>query len=180
MNFITKLFKSRNSTTQLMLNVKVSNTIKKSLFFANFERDSNLFESFKTERTTQAVIERIDTLKRVHSSILQMQERSATYQNKKRKMMSQFKKKNKMYLLTTNLRTTRFSKKLDHIKIESFFIEKVRKSVNYKLQLSSNIKIHSMFHASFLKFVDFSTSVQIMFHYESKKKDEFEVEKILK
>ena len=109
-----------------------------------------------------------------------MQKQSTTYQNKKIKTMSQFKKKNKMYLFTTNLKTTKSSKKLDHIKIESFFIEKIKKSINYKLQFSSNIKIHSMFHVSFLKFVDFSTSMQITFHYESKKKDEFEIERILK
>ena len=78
--------------TQLTLNVKISNTIKESSFFANFEKNSNLFESFKIEKTTQAVIERIDTLKKIHSDILQMQERSTTYQNKKRKTMSQFKK----------------------------------------------------------------------------------------
>ena len=85
-----------------------------------------------------------------------------------------------MYLLTTNLKTKKSSKKLDHIKIESFFIEKVRKSVNYKLQFLSNIKIHLMFHVSFLKLVDFSTSVQITFHYEFEKKNKFEIERILK
>ena len=111
-NWITLLF-----ITQLTLNVKVLNTIKESSFFANFEKDSNLFESFKIERTTQTVIEKIDILKKIHNSILQMQERSTTYQNKKRKTMSQFKKRNKIYFFTTNLKTTKLNKKLNHIKI---------------------------------------------------------------
>ena len=157
-----------------MLNVKVSNTIKKSSFFTNFERNSNLFKSFKVEKTTQTVIQKINTLKRVHSSILQMQEQSAKYQNKK-KTMSQFKKKNKMYFFTINLKNKRSSKKLDHIKIELFFVEKIKELVNYKLQLSSNIKIHLVFHVSFLKFIDFTISIQITFHYESKKKNEFKI-----
>ena len=84
-----------------------------------------------------------------------------------------------MYLLTANLKSKRSSKKFDYIKIESFFIEKVKKSVNYRLQLLSNIKIHSMFHVSFLKFADLTTSIQITFHYKSEKKNEFEIEKIL-
>ena len=85
-----------------------------------------------------------------------------------------------MYFFTTNLKTTRSNKKLNHIKIESFFIKKTKKSINYELQFSSNIKIHSMFHVSFLKLVDLSTSMQITFHYESEKKDKFKIEKILK
>ena len=84
-----------------------------------------------------------------------------------------------MYLLTANLKNKRSSKKLDHIKIKSFFIEKVRELVNYKLQFSSNIKIHSVFHVSFLKLVDLTMSIQITFHYESEKKNEFKIEKIL-
>ena len=85
-----------------------------------------------------------------------------------------------MYFFTTNLKTKRFNKKFNHIKIESFFIEKIRKSINYKLQLSSNIKIHSMFHVSLLKLVDFNTLMQITFHYEFKKKNKFEIKRILK
>ena len=163
--------------TQLALNSRLSNTIKKSSFFANFEQDLKLFEKKLPHRTAQEVMKRARMLKKMHESILQMQHRSTKHQNKRRKTMPQLKKKNKMYLLTINLKTKRSNKKLDHVKIESFFIKKIKESINYKLQFSSNIKIHSIFHISFLKLIDSTTSIQITFHYESQKKNEFEIEK---
>jgi hypothetical protein len=94
-------------------------------------------------------------------------------------MTSQLKKKNKMYLLTKNLKIRRKSKKLDHVKIESFFIKEVKKSVNYELDLPKNAKVFLVFYISLLKLVDPSTSIQETFHYHSQKENRFEVEKIL-
>ena len=37
-----------------------------------------------------------------------------------------------------------------------------------------------MFHVFFFKSIDFTTLIQITFYYESQKKNEFEIEKILK
>jgi len=108
-----------------------------------------------------------------------MQIRSAKYQNKKQKMTSQLKKKNKMYLLTKNLKIRKKSKKLNHVKIESFFIKAVKKSVNYELDLLKNAKVFLIFHISLLKSVDSNTFIQETFHYHSQKKNRFEVEKIL-
>jgi hypothetical protein len=72
-----------------------------------------------------------------------------------------------MYLLTKNLKIKKKSKKLDHVKIESFFIKVIKKSVNYKLDLSKNVKVFLVFHISLLESVDFSTSIQETFHYKS-------------
>jgi len=85
-----------------------------------------------------------------------------------------------MYLLTKNLKIKKKSKKLDRVKIESFFIKKVKKSVNYELDLLKNAKVFLVFHISLLKSADFSTSIQKTFHYYPQKKNRFEVEKILK
>ena len=93
--------------------------------------------------------------------------------------MSQLKKRNKVYLLTKNLKTKKISKKLNHVKIESFFIKQQKKSVNYELNLFSNIKIHSIFHVLLLKSADPKTFIQNTFHFQYENDDEYEIEKIL-
>ena len=50
----------------------------------------------------------------------------------KKKNRPQFKKRNKIYLLTNNLRTKRPSKKFDHRKIDLFFIKIIKKLQNTK------------------------------------------------
>ena len=97
-----------------------------------------------------------------------MQQKFAIYQNKKRKTMFQLKKN--IYLLTKNLKTKKISKKLNHVKIDSFFVKQQKKSVNYELNLFLNIKIHSIFHVSLLKSADQNTSIQNTFHFQYEKK----------
>jgi hypothetical protein len=64
-----------------------------------------------------------------------------------------------MYFLTKNLKIRKKSKKLDHVKIESFFIKEVKKSVNYELDLLKNARVFLVFHISLLKSADLSTSI---------------------
>jgi len=165
---------------QLALNAKISDTTKVTFFFANFDKEPNLFDREKNHLTAQSTIERVATLKKIHDNITSMQIRSAKYQNKKRKMASQLKKRNKIYLLTKNLKIRKKSKKLNHVKVESFFIKAVKKSVNYELDLPKNARVFLVFHISLLKSVDSSTPIQETFHYKSQKKNRFEVEEILK
>jgi len=94
-------------------------------------------------------------------------------------MASQLKKRNKIYLLTKNLKIRKKSKKLNHVKVESFFIKAVKESVNYELDLPKNAKVFLVFHISLLKSADPSTSIQKTFHYKSQKKNRFEVKEIL-
>jgi hypothetical protein len=94
-------------------------------------------------------------------------------------MAPQLKKRNKVYLLTKNLKIRKKSKKLNHVKVESFFIKGVKKSVNYELDLSKNAKVFLVFHISLLKSADPSTPIQKTFHYHSQKENRFEIEKIL-
>lgn len=165
--------------TQLALNSKASNTTMMSSFFANFERKTNFFERKFSHVSAQSTIEKAATFKKIHGNIVQMQEKSAKFQNRKRKTMSQLKKRDKVYLLIQNLKTKRVNKKLDHIKIESFFIKKQKESINYELNLSSNIKIHSIFHVSLLKSADSKTFIQDTFHFQYEEENENEIEKIL-
>jgi hypothetical protein len=84
-----------------------------------------------------------------------------------------------MYLLTKNLKIRKKSRKLDHVKIESFFIKEVKKSVDYELDLPRDARVFLVFHISLLKLVDPSTSIQETFHYHSQKENRFEIKRIL-
>jgi len=65
--------------TQLTLNAKISNIIKISLFFVNYNKELNFFEKEQKHLLAQLIIERIATLKKIHDNILIMQERSTKY-----------------------------------------------------------------------------------------------------
>jgi hypothetical protein len=95
-------------------------------------------------------------------------------------MASQLKKRDKIYLLTKNLKIRKKSKKLNHVKVESFFIKAVKRSVNYELDLPKNARVFLVFHISLLESADLSTPIQKTFHYKPQKKNRFEVEEILK
>jgi len=84
-----------------------------------------------------------------------------------------------VYLLTKNLKIRKKSKKLNHVKVESFFIKEVKESVNYELDLPKNARVFSVFHISLLESADPSTPIQKTFHYYSQKEDRFEIERIL-
>ena len=62
------------------------------------------------------------------------------------------KKRDKVYLLRKNIKTTRSSKKLNYIKIESFRIIRNIKNISFKLDLLEEIKRkHSVFYISLLE-----------------------------
>jgi hypothetical protein len=165
---------------QLALNAKISDITKVISFFVNFGKESNLFGHKRKHLAAQLAIERVATLKKIHDNIASMQIRSTKYQNKKRKMTSQLKERDKVYLLTKNLKTRKKSKKLDHVKVESFFIRAVKGSVNYELDLLKDAKVFLVFHVSLLESVDPSTPIQGTFHYHPQEENRFEVERILK
>ncbi len=103
------------------------------------------------------------------------------YANKKRKKDFTFKKRNKAYLLRWNIKMKRSSNKLNYTKLESYKILEIKELINYKLDLSAFIKIHSIFHICLLKSADLNASIQT----ESSKIDsknqniEYEVKNIL-
>ena len=110
-----------------------------------------------------------------------MQTNSTTYQNKKRKTTSQLKERNKVYLITKNLKINkRKNKKLDHVKIKSFFIKVVKGRINYELNLLVDAKIFSIFHVFVLKLTHSKTSIQTTFRYQSQENQEYEVKQILR
>ncbi len=65
--------------TQLTFNAKISNIIKITLFFANYNKKSNLFEKKRTHLFAQLAIERVATLKKIYDNILKMQKKLIKY-----------------------------------------------------------------------------------------------------
>ena len=166
--------------TQLTLNAKVSNMIKVISFFANFEKESNLFGKSRNQVSIEATIRKRDTIRRIQDNIFKMQKSSTIYQNKKRKTTPLLKKEDKVYLLTKNLKINKKrSKKLDHVKVESFFIKVVKGRINYELDFFVDARIFSIFHVFVLESTHPKTLVQTTFRYKSQEDQEYEVEQIL-
>ena len=74
----------------------------------------------------------------------------------------------------------RRSKKLDHVRIESFFIKDVKGRVNYELNLLVDARIFFVFHVFVLKSTHSKTSIQTIFRYQLQEDQEYEVEQILR
>ena len=152
--------------TQLTLNVKQFNIIKTISYFINYNQELNLYSYKKSSILTNATKTRVKILKRIHENIIKMQGKFATYINNKRKNAPLLKKRNKVYLLTKNLKKKDKNKKLNSIKIEAFYIKKNKKIENYELNLFKNVKIYSIFNIFLLKSIDPNTFIQETFHYE--------------
>jgi len=64
---------------QLALNVKISNIIKITSFFVNYNKKLNFFEEERTHLFAQLVIKKVTILKKIHDNISKMQKRSIKY-----------------------------------------------------------------------------------------------------
>ena len=75
----------------------------------------------------------------------------------------------------------RSSNKLNHTKLESYKILKIKESINYKLNLLIFMKIHLIFHICLLKFANSNILIQTEFlEIDSKNQNiEYEVKNIL-
>jgi hypothetical protein len=78
------------------------------------------------------------------------QQNHVTYVNRHRISTSDYQMKNQVWLSTKNIQIDRSSRKLDHKMIKSFKILKKRDN-SYKLDLSNEMNIHSIFHISLLR-----------------------------
>ena len=136
-----------------------------SSFFANYEFESETlkkprrFAQLAQKATLQ--IEQLQLLqKELQRNIQFLSKRMTLYANKKRDRKSTLKKKDKAYLLRRNIKTKRSSNKLNHTKLESYRILEIKKSINYRLDLSASMRIHLIFHICLLKSADANTSIQ--------------------
>ncbi len=72
-------------------------------------------------------------------------------------MASQLKEEDKIYLFTKNLKTRKLSKKLNHIKVESFLVKKTKELINYEFDLLKDAKVFLVFYISLLELANSTT-----------------------
>ncbi len=136
-----------------------------SLFFANYEFKSKTFKKLhEFAQLTQKVTLQIKQLqllqKELQKNIQFFSKCMILYANKRRDRKSTFKKRDKAYLLKRNIKMKKSSNKLNYIKLESYKILKIKELINYKLNLSTFMKIHLIFYICLLKSADLNTLIQ--------------------
>ena len=101
---------------QLAINNKLLNNTKKSLYYVNHEKHTKQKEVLSVKKPLKSTKQRANKLKKTHEMMQQknIHKKKGIKRRDKKKNKPQFKKKNKIYLLTNNLRTKRPSKKLDY------------------------------------------------------------------
>ena len=107
----------------------MSNNIKKFLYYANHEKHAKQRKTLFVKKLLKSAQQRANRLKKIYKTIRQKNTRKkkGIKRRNKKKNKPQFKKKNKIYLLTNNLRTRRPSKKLNYRKIGLFFTKIIKK-----------------------------------------------------
>jgi hypothetical protein len=106
-----------------------------------------------------------------------MNEKMTRQANKKRIAGPTFKEGDKVFLLRKNIKTKRPSRKLDHVRIGPFEIEKQVGPVNFKLRLPKKMRIHPVFHVSLLEPAPHDALLETDIEVEPEQ--DFEVEEIL-
>jgi hypothetical protein len=127
----------------------------KTPFFALYGYHPQFAAISHNPHTGEAIdaVERLQLLKQTHddlvSNLKKAQETQAKYFNANHKAIT-FSAGDKVWLKTTNIHTTRPSKKLDFKRLGPFTIDKLVNSQAYRLALPPAMKIHPTFHVSLL------------------------------
>ncbi len=162
------------SMIEYVSNVFISITTQIFSFLVNYDFESRMsFDSVQfDENTARKRIHRfkkrniVFTMKNIwkfaKNHMKKSQRQQTTHVNAHRTQAFDYQIDDQVWLFIKNIQIDRFSKKLNHKILEPFkILEKREKS--YKLDLSDEINIHSVFHISLLrKNLDDSLSRQIM------------------
>ena len=116
-----------------------------------------LFTPRQAKKISKTAKERIKKLiqlyRNLYKSAKLVQEYIKRYYNQKVSKGPDFKKGNKVYLLTKNFESKRPSKKLNYIKIKPFKIISKVTEVSYRLDLLLKIKIYLVYYIAMLELV---------------------------
>ena len=174
------------SIAQFAYNATNTKTIKVSLFYANYDYNSDMAKhgttAIKAQRANMMIEQLIVLQKKLAKNLRFITLRFKLYYDRRRFEEIDLKVRKKVFVLRRNMKITKKSNKLNHVKLELFRVLRNIKKINYKLKLSTNMKKkYSIFHISLLKSAHSNTSkTNISNDYiqrENKKK--YEIEKIL-
>ena len=176
------------SIAQLMYNISINVTTEQTLFFANHEYNVNLFlEVKKVTILTEQVKITADEMHKLHKELKTdiefLSHYSAFYHNQYHAEAPMLKKRDKVYLLQKNIKITRSSNKLNHVKIRPFKIIRNIKGTSFELKLLKGMQWrHPVFHIFLLKSAPAKVPIltQISDNYLIKQEKQYEIEQILK
>ena len=161
-------------------------TIKISPFYANYDYNPDMTKhettAVKAQRVNMMIEQLIMLQKKLSKNLKFITLRFKLYYDKKRFEEIELKMREKIFVLRKNMKITKKSNKLNHVKLELFKVLRNIKKINYELKLSTNMKKkHSIFHISLLKSAHSDTSkTNISKKYiQSENKKEYEIEEIL-
>ena len=141
------------SFAEFALNNLVSSSTGVSPFFANYGFNPRMDDFSLKESKVQKLSDWLTDIKSIHVSVgLALHEASGRmkyYADSKRREVV-FKVGNLVWLSTSNLKSTRPSKKLDYRRIGPFEIVEKINDAAYKLKLPQSMRIHPVFHVSLL------------------------------
>jgi hypothetical protein len=182
------------SMIEYVSNASISASTHVSSFLVNYEFESRMsFDQMKfDENTTRNRINRfrkreiVFTMKNIWKFAKKHMKKSRQsqiiYANRHRIFASDYQVEDQVWLSIKNIQIDRSFRKLDHKMLESFRILKKRDN-SYKLELSIEMNIHSVFHISLLrKNSDDFLSRQIISSFSSiviDDEQEFDVENII-
>jgi hypothetical protein len=174
--------------------------IELSAFMINYDFESRMsFDSFDLNddvyRERSSAKERVLTQKAniiakkmrdiwdfIKKKLANAQDNQKKYADQKRKFSSEYKVENMIWLFTKNIKTERSFKKLDHKWIESFKIKEILENA-CRLDLSSSMKIHDIFHTSLLRMIatnSFTEQIQLWSSsVVMNEEEEYEIDDIL-
>ena len=163
------------STAQFAYNNARNKIMEVTSLYANYRYNSEMWREWKdtSTKSQQARID-ISELKKLHQDLVQ----TLQTQSERIMMVTPYKIGEKIYLQTDNIKIKWVSKKLNHQSIEPFMIKRNIKDLSYKLDLSVNMKIHSVFHAFMLQLCDQFIQLQTM-STSVESDEEYKVERIL-
>ena len=100
----------------MAINNKLLNNTKKSLYYVNYGKHAKQREILPVKKFSEFAQQQANRLKKIYEAMRQkdIYKKKGIRRRDKKKNRPQFKKENKIYLLTDNLRTKRPSKKLDY------------------------------------------------------------------
>ena len=154
-------FKQNNSIDLLPLaqfayNNHQHSTTRTSTFYTNYGKHPNWDPNNNiTTSTSEAATTKINKIVKLYEELSRRVDQggkdTAKQVNKKRLKGPTFERRDKVYLLTKNLKSKQPSSKLDHVRIGPFKVEKQTSKVNYRLKLPAKAQIHPNFHVSLLE-----------------------------
>ena len=169
---------------QFTYNTTSTETTRVSPFYANYGYNPDMTRHGTTKVRAQRAniaVEQLVTFHRELATDLQfLAIRTKKYYDKGRSGEINLKVGDKAYVLRKNMKTTRKSNKLDHVKIGPFEVIRNIKGISYELKLPNSMnRKHPVFHAALLEPAHPDTPMTTIPEGYIQPDEEYEVERIL-